>query len=149
MKDVSASLRLRTAADSELESVYALLRSSGLPVEGVKEHFSHFIIAETGTTIVGSVGLEFYGGTCLLRSLAVSSEYRHLGIGGMLVDAALLAAERNRAKKVILLTETAEKYFRKWGFRVIDAKNVWGGILASTQFTGTCHLTAVCMEKNI
>ena len=123
-----------------------LLESVSLPILGVDEHLHHFLVAEKGGAIVGVIGLEMYGETALLRSAAVISDLQQTGIGGLLYSRNLEQARRLGVTRLILLTNTAEGYFARKGFRKIDQGSVTGPITASVEFTGACPSHATCME---
>ena len=49
---------LRAAKEDDRARVLALLEATALPIEGVAEHFDSFIVAASGTVVVGAAGLE-------------------------------------------------------------------------------------------
>jgi amino-acid N-acetyltransferase len=136
---------IRQAIESDLTSIEALLRASGLPTEGVAVYLPHFVVADAASGIVGCGGIEFHGCHALIRSIAVVEHARRAGVGRMLV-ARLLAACRERAvRSVGLLTTTAEDYFAGQGFVRIAREDVPAPLLASSQFQGVCPGSAVAM----
>ncbi|MBI5474449.1 MAG: GNAT family N-acetyltransferase [Ignavibacteriae bacterium] len=137
---------IRQANEADYAAVAALLTSASLPIEGVEVHFRNFLVAESVGDIVGAIGMEVYDDTALLRSAVVHPSQQNKGIGSMLYNNLIETATSLGVKRLILLTNTAEKYFAKKGFRKIDAKLVAGPITQSVEFTGACPSTAVCME---
>jgi len=137
---------VRQATQSDLTAIKQLLESASLPTLGVAEHVQHFLVAEKEGTIVGTIGLEVYGETALLRSAAIVSNLQRTGIGSLLYARNRDQAERLGVKRLILLTNTAEAYFERKGFSKIDQKSVAGPITASVEFTGACPSHAACME---
>ncbi|CAB5154188.1 arsenic resistance N-acetyltransferase ArsN2 [Burkholderia cenocepacia] len=136
---------IRQATESDLASIEALLRASGLPTEGVALYLPHFVVADAASGIVGCGGIEFHGRHALVRSIAVVEHARRAGLGQMLV-ARLLAECRARAiQSVGLLTTTAEDYFADQGFVRIVREAVPQPLLASSQFQGVCPGSAVAM----
>ncbi|RQS83886.1 arsenic resistance N-acetyltransferase ArsN2 [Burkholderia seminalis] len=136
---------VRRATESDLASIEALLRASGLPTEGVALSLPHFVVADAASGIVGCGGIEFHGRHALVRSIAVVEHARRAGVGRMLV-ARLLAECRARAVRSIgLLTTTAEDYFAGQGFVRIAREDVPEPLLASSQFQGVCPGSAVAM----
>ncbi|MCA8423267.1 arsenic resistance N-acetyltransferase ArsN2 [Burkholderia seminalis] len=136
---------VRQATESDLASIEALLRASGLPTEGVALSLPHFVVADAASGIVGCGGIEFHGRHALVRSIAVVEHARRAGVGRMLV-ARLLAECRARAVRSIgLLTTTAEDYFAGQGFVRIVREDVPEPLLASSQFQGVCPGSAVAM----
>jgi amino-acid N-acetyltransferase len=146
--DVTA-ITYRNAGQGSLAGVLDLLRQASLPTAGVQEHFSTFLVAEQDDRVIGAIGLEIYGDTALLRSAVVAPEFRNAGIGsGLFSRAHQLAAERD-VRRLILLTDTAEEFFRRKGFVTIPAAGVQGPVTSSVEFTGACPSTAVCMELRL
>ena len=140
------SVRIRNASEADYDAVAALLEAASLPTEGVAEHLRHFLVAENGDGIVGAIGLEVYGDTAFLRSAVVQPTQQSKGIGGLLYNQLIDNAKVLGISRLILLTDTAEKYFGRKGFRKIDAQSVTGPITTSVEFTGACPSHAVCME---
>jgi amino-acid N-acetyltransferase len=130
---------------NEREAVEALLRAAGLPIEGVAEHIQSFFAALTAGALVGVVGMEYYGDVALLRSATVVDSARGRGIGSLLTAHALHAAEQRGVARVYLLTETAERFFQRHGFRSIPRSEAAPELSASAEFRGCCPETAVCM----
>jgi len=81
--------QLRSAAPPDLAAVERLLTASSLPLEGVREALSTFVVAESGGDIVGVAGLEVCCDNALLRSVAVQPEWRSHGLGRALVTRVL------------------------------------------------------------
>jgi amino-acid N-acetyltransferase len=142
MTDVS----IRIVNDADYEAVAKLLADARLPTLGVKEHFQHYLVAENETGIVGSIGLEMYGETALLRSAVVHPSHRNGGIGSLFYHRLHALAKALGVSRLILLTNTAEKYFERKGFVKIDQESVSGPITSSVEFTGACPSHAACME---
>jgi len=134
----------------ELERVLALLQRLGLPVAGLAEHAgTAFVARERGGAIVGSAALEVHGSEALLRSVAVEPAWQGSGLGRRLTEAALGLASRLGLSRVYLLTETAEKFFPKFGFREVKRDEVPAGVRDSVEFRLACPASAVAMEKRL
>jgi amino-acid N-acetyltransferase len=143
------TLAVRHTRPDDLPAVLALLAEASLPTEGVEEHFTDFLVAGETGRVTGAIGLEIYGDTALLRSAVVAPAHRSAGLGSALFeDIRALAAARG-VRRLILLTNTAEEYFRRKGFVSIPAASVRGPVTASVEFTGACPSTAVCMELRL
>ncbi len=109
-------MRIRNATSADLPAVENLLSASDLPLDGVKDNFSNFVVAEDDGKIAGAIGLEEFGAVALLRSAVVSPEHRGSGVGRRLVERLLEGAEVAGIEELYLLTTTAEKYFPRFGF---------------------------------
>jgi len=142
-------MRIRNATDLDLSAVENLLTASDLPLAGVRDNFSSFIVAEEAGEIAGAIGLEEYGSAALLRSAVVSPEHRGSGIGGKLVEQLLEQAEEAGIEELYLLTTTAEKYFPRFGFTLTTRSAVPDSVKASAEFQGACPDTAVVMKRRV
>ena len=133
----------------DTERVRKLLEAARLPtVILTSDHGSLWMMEEGGATAVG--GFEFYGEDALLRSVAVDEPHRGGGLGGRLTDELLAIAAGRGVRRVWLLTETAEGFFAKKGFRRVERSAITNeALLNSPEFTFVCSKTAVCMMKAI
>lgn len=68
---------IRRARPTDRVAAEALLRAATLPLEGVSDHLDAFLIAEDKSSrTLGVAGLEIYGASALLRSVAVEARRR-------------------------------------------------------------------------
>jgi amino-acid N-acetyltransferase len=139
-------IRIAGAAASDLPAIKQLLLNNDLPTAGVDEHWKTFIVARDGDTVVACGGSEAYELAALLRSVAVHPDYRSLGIGRKIVRQLLDRLASRGIREFYLLTTTAQEYFRKRGFKVIDRDEVHPQLLGSEEFRGACPDSAVCMR---
>jgi amino-acid N-acetyltransferase len=142
-------MKIREATNRDLDAVESLLSENDLPLEGVKENFSDFVVAEDAGEIAGAIGLERFGSVALLRSAVVSPEHRGSGVGRKLVEKVLERAERDGIEELFLLTTTAEKYFPRFGFAPTSRSAVPPAVRASAEFQGACPDTAIVMKRRI
>jgi amino-acid N-acetyltransferase len=126
--------------------VAALLEREHLPLDGLRQHFENAIVARAGTRIVGCSAVEVYEGGALLRSVAVDAEYRGAGVGRDLTEAAIQLATRRLVPAIYLLTTTAEPFFRKFNFEIVDRADVPASVLVSAEFTSACPSSAIIMR---
>jgi len=142
-------MQIRNATDSDLSAVESLLEASDLPINGVRDNFSSFVVADDDGAIAGAIGLEKYGSVALLRSAVVSPHHRGSGIGRRLVEQLLERAEEAGVDELFLLTTTAEKYFPKFGFTRTTRSAVPDSLKSSAEFRGACPDTAIVMSRPI
>jgi len=146
---VAADPRIRGACQDDWPAVEALLRASGLPLEGAADHFADFVVAESAGRLVASAGLETHGGEGLLRSVAVSPEARGAGVGRGVVDAVVALARRRGLRRLHLLTTGAAAYFTRRGFRTRDRSTAPACLHASAEFRGACPAGATFMTLRL
>ena len=134
----------------EASSVIGLIQRCGLPVDDLNsEKLHHFLAARKGGQIVGVVGLEIVGDAALLRSLCVDAEFRKSGTASRLITAIERYANDRNIQSLFLLTQTAEAFFRKCGYRQIERNTVPEGICQTNEFKQLCPDTAVCLTKRV
>jgi amino-acid N-acetyltransferase len=140
---------IRRAQSSDFTQITQLLESDALPLDGVPHHLDNFLVADLDGKVVGTIGLEIYGENALLRSAVVTPSNRNRGLGTLLYNALLEYAKKRGVKRLVLLTNTAEEYFRRKGFVRIDRASLTGPVTTSAEFTGACPSSAVCMELTL
>lgn len=140
---------LRAATADDLPAIISLLKASELPYEDVIPGKQDFIVAVSGNSIVGVVGLERAGPYGLLRSLAVDAGQRNKGLGKALLDEMLLHAWIKGAGEIYILTTTAAGFFKKHGFEAAVRSDAPKIIQNTTEFRTVCPVSAVCMRKKI
>jgi len=140
-------VKIRNASTADLSAVEGLLTANDLPIQGVRENFAGFLVAEEEGVVVGAIGLESFDSVALLRSAVVARHLRSTGVGRQLVERALERADREGVNDVYLLTTTAEDYFPRFGFDRTDRDGVPDALKVSQEFRGACPETAVVMTR--
>ncbi len=136
---------VREATKADWLNIAALLTRADLPLAGAEDHLCGFVVAVRGEEVLGCAGLERYGATGLLRSVAIEAAERGLGLGARLVGRILQQAEAQGIDQVVLLTETARDYFPRFSFRTIARNGAPAPTLASLEFTTLCPESATVM----
>jgi len=144
----SSAAELRAARVADLPAIEHLLTTAQLPLAGVAESLSGFVVAESDGAIVGSAALEVCCDNALLRSVAVAPEWRSRGLGRALVTRVIADAEARGLRALYLLTTTAEHYFPSFGFREITRADVPGDVRSTEEFRSACPASAVVMCRN-
>ena len=142
-------LVIRKASSSDLPVLTKLLESVTLPTAGLADHVGNFLVAESCGIPIGSIGLEVYGDTALVRSAAVLREFQGKGIGERMYGVLVSYARELGVKELVLLTTTAEGYFQRRGFETVDRESVTGAVTASREFKDACPASATVMRKKI
>jgi len=145
IRSATAEVAVRPANANDLPAVEDLLTRSKLPLDGVKEALSSFVVAERDGAIVGVAGLERLGDYALLRSAAVDPEWRGRGLGRTLVDRVISDAQSAGVRALYLLTTTAEQYFPTFGFRETTRDAVPAELQRTAEFTDACPASATVM----
>ncbi|WP_408408913.1 GNAT family N-acetyltransferase [Paraburkholderia sediminicola] len=109
-----------------------------------------FLVAEdVDGKIVGSVGLERFGRSALLRSLTTAGKARKEGFSTRLLTQAEVLARASDVSDLWLLTTTAAGFFRRAGYADAERGAASAEVQASTQFAELCPASAVCMTKRL
>lgn len=146
---------IRPAGSHDLAAVESLLTESGLPTEGIADLLGHqasdFFVAEApgedSPRLVGVAGLEVCCNNALLRSVAVRPEWRSTGVGRELVRRIVCHAEARGINALYLLTMTAEHYFPRFGFELVERDMVPPEIAATCEFKSACPASAKAMMR--
>jgi arsenate reductase len=137
------------AAPEELEPIKALLTALHLPTADLGRPNQTFIVARSGSELVGCIGIEQLGEDALLRSFAVAPRWQGAHVGTALHERALAEAARRGTRAVHLLTTTAEDFFARSGYTRIDRRDVPAAVAASAEFRTCCPSSAVCMTRTL
>jgi amino-acid N-acetyltransferase len=143
------SIQIDNVRPEEKESVVNLLKEADLLTEDLPDGLRNFLLAKQDGALVGVAGLELFGPVGLLRSVAVSQAHQGKGIAGQLVEQLLADADKQELQAVYLITTTADHYFNRYGFAVVNREQVPDAIQQTRQFSGLCPSSAVVMKRNL
>ena len=130
-----------------LQEVEKLLLTVNLPIEGVKESFSNFFIAQKKNMIIGCAGIEIYEEVGLLRSVAIIPSSQKQGIGQMMVNKIEEFAIEEGIKNLYLLTDTAEQFFLRLNYKKIARERTDSRIKQTIEFTTICTSATVMVKE--
>jgi amino-acid N-acetyltransferase len=115
---MSSQPTIRNGQAADLPAVLTVLQDAGLPTADLESARSlHMWLLEAEESLIGVIGLERFGVYALLRSLAVAPSYRQRGMGRRLVARLERDAQADGVEQLVLLTETADKFFGAMGTR--------------------------------
>jgi N-acetylglutamate synthase-like GNAT family acetyltransferase len=140
---------IATAADRP--AVRSLLVQAGLPVVDLDfaSELVFWVVRDDSGRPIGAIGLERHGDVGLLRSLVVAPGQRSRGLGKTLVRMLEARANVIGLAQLVLLTETAEEFFRQLGYTVIDRDRAPIAVTFSAEFRTLCPSSAACMTKHL
>jgi amino-acid N-acetyltransferase len=125
-----------------------LLAACSLPNSDISaKNLQHFFGCGEESNPGGVVGVELYGDIALLRSLAVHKDARGKGCGKRLVQEVEQYAQRSGAKRLYLLTTTAETFFEGLKYVPVSRESLPEAIRSTTQFSSLCSTSATVMFK--
>jgi len=141
---------IRRGTSADLPRVVALLSATGLPTADLPgiPHLDLWVMELAGS-VAGVIALERFGVEGLVRSLAVTPPYRNRGYGAQLVDRLEADARREGVRHLVLLTETADAFFRSRGYSLIDRGSVSLAVKQSAEFRSLCPASATCLSKSL
>ncbi len=141
---------IRPARAADFGAVTTLLRGAGLPVEDLSEAcMVDFLVASSGGSLAGAVGLEAFSQVGLLRSLVVDPDSPAAGTGRQLVAALEALARRRGLAELWLLTVDADRYFARLGYRAAERDDAPRAIRETAEFSLLCPGTATLMQKSL
>jgi amino-acid N-acetyltransferase len=140
--------RLMVAHGSLKQDVISLLRQNKLPVSDLDDTKTLFALLR-GKLVIGTAGLEFFHDCALLRSLSVRKDSQGKGLGKLITRQLEQICRERGIADIYLLTETAEGFFNKEGYRVMDRTNAPLSIRNSSEFTTVCSSTGILMHKRV
>ncbi|HYV01497.1 MAG TPA: GNAT family N-acetyltransferase, partial [Actinomycetota bacterium] len=100
-------------------------------------------------SLAATATLEDLRGEGYLRSVAVRPELRGKGVGTLMVAGALRHARERGLSRVWLLTESAEPFFGRLGFRTVGRDDLPESIRTSRQVAEGCAPSAVPMARDL
>ena len=142
---LGGGVSVRPAEPADLPAIERLLTVSSLPLDGVRDALDGFVVAQSGDDLVGVAGLEVCCDNALLRSVAVSPDWRSRGLGRALVTRVISDAEARGIRALYLLTTTAERYFPSFGFHQIPREDVPADVRKTGEFQSVCCASAAVM----
>ena len=139
------AVKIKLAPQEDFFQIHELLIENGLPTVGVDSGAGNYYIVG-GQEIRGVIGVERYGMSVMLRSLAVKPQFRNGGVAGELIDYALRAIKGTGVTDIYLLTNTAERYLARFGFAKIERGEIPNHILATSALGDACPSSSTCMH---
>ncbi len=139
--------RLATTADRP--ALIDLLTQVDLLTDDLPDDLSTFTMAFDDDKLVGAAGVEVFGTTALLRSVAVSPAYQNKHIGRQIIESSLKIADDQGVNMLYLITTTADRYFKRLGFSRVDRTNVPDTVAQTRQFSDLCPASSVVMQKEV
>lgn len=139
---VSGAANFRSAVED-------MLTAEKLPVSDLPASLDNFLVAQENDLIVGTAGIEVYGEHGLLRSVAVNPALRNKGVAALLLGQIENLAQGKGLKAIFLLTETAQEYFSRKGYKTIGRADVPAEVQRSSEFSSVCPQSAIVMMKTL
>jgi amino-acid N-acetyltransferase len=142
-------MRIDRATPADTPAVEDLLRDAHLPLEGAAHALSRGVVARDDDVIVGAAAIERYGPAGLLRSVVVAPDRRGTGVGRQIVAAAEALARDEGMRELYLITETAETWFPRLGYEVVERPVAEAAVGDSIELTTVCRDTGVPMRRRL
>lgn len=140
------AMHIEPAQPTDQAAIVALLEQGHLLTEDLPIGLPDFVIAKEEGQPIGVAGLQRFGSVGLLRSIAVDPRYQGKQIAAQLVTRLLETAQRSSLQEVYLITNTADRYFERYGFQPINRQEVPAAIQQTQQFSDLCPSSAIVMK---
>ena len=144
----SLEIQTQKLTDNDLAKFIEILLVNELCYEDVPKLRETFSKVTYGEEVAGYFGIEKFGSVGLLRSVVMTDQMRGKGVGKRLLDAAFAQSISLQLESLYLLTNTAEGFFAKFGFEVVERKSAPESVQESHEFKSFCPDSAVCMVKH-
>jgi len=132
-----------------MDGVLSLLAASDLTDAGLAEEAAVLLVVRKADAIIACAAFKADGSDALLRSVAVAPSERGRGLGVELVNRIETEAKLRGVSTLYLLTTTAEGFFRKMGYAVIDRSVVPSVVRTSAEFSACASAGATAMVRHI
>lgn len=139
------AVKIKLAEQEDFLQIHKLLIENGLPTAGADFGKGNYYIAGD-QEIMGVIGIERYGTSVMLRSLAVKPQYRKAGVARNLIDYVFQTLKSTGARDIYLLTNTAEGYLAQYGFAKIERSSVPDHVLSTSALGDVCPSCSTCMH---
>jgi len=134
---------------THLTDIETLLQECALPFEDCKEQLDNFYGITSGNNLIVLGALQIKDPVALLRSVAVLEANRGMGLAVRMTRHLLELARTNGVRDIYLLTESAEHYFTRFGFQVVERKSLPAYIQFTRQFESLCPTSAQAMHLKL
>jgi len=142
-------MKVRKAINDDIEQIKRILRDLDLVSENVEDHLQDFLVLTDNKRITGCIGIEIYEKVALLRSLGVVPAFQKQGYGLQLLQRIEVLAENKSVSSLYLLTNTADKFFSKFGYATINREDAPLTISKTREFSELCPTTSIFMKKEL
>lgn len=133
----------------QFDSVFELLAEAKLDFSDLKQSNIRLFRFEEDGLLIGICGLESFDDQALLRSVAVTKEFQGKGFGKEMVAQMEQVAKQSGIKSLYLLTTTAAGFFKSIGYQQINRDDFAETLKQTSQFSGLCPVSAICMKKEM
>jgi amino-acid N-acetyltransferase len=147
---ISAQPCIRSGRPADLPAALRLLQASGLPTADLTSTEAlRLWVLEIRDSVEGVIALQRFGEDALLRSLAVAPEHRQRGYGRELVARLETNARADGVRTLVLLTETAHRFFQSLGYETVERQVASEEMRQCAEFRALCPASAMCMSKTL
>jgi amino-acid N-acetyltransferase len=112
------TVNIRSAETCDIPDIKSILSQYILETGLLDDNIDRFVVAETGSMIVGCACLDTNVSVVELRSIAVLPRWKNKGIGRRLFET-LMQSAKGMADRIYVRT-TSRGFFEKIGFKALD-----------------------------
>ena len=131
---------------NDLPNILNLLSYYNLITQDIDLNKQYFLGFKQQKDCVAIGALEFHRPYALIRSVVVSPEHQHKGYAKIICQALFQHALSEKIIELYLLTETADEFFSRQGFELIDRDTAPQIIKSTPQFNTLCPGDARVMK---
>ena len=155
--------KIRQAGIDDAENIFQLIRKNpeellSRPIADIVQNIDRFLVCIYKENLIGAVSWQILpeigaprNPSVEIKSLAVESEFRKMGVGRLLVTSAIAQIEKLHPAQIIALTFTPP-FFRKLGFVAVPKEKlmhkIYAGCVNCTKYDSpfTCPEVAMAYK---
>jgi amino-acid N-acetyltransferase len=131
------------------EQMFKLLKDNNLSAEGLlDDHVLRYALIGN-QQLIGIGALTIFQDEAMLRSVSVNKDHQENGVGRSLVQQIIREARSDNLNTLYLLTDTAEGFFKKLGFKTISRKELPVVFDQDILVQSACSLSSAVMKLNL
>jgi amino-acid N-acetyltransferase len=135
------------ASSRDLVPIRGLLEAAGLPTNDLESARPEFVVIREEGRVIAAGALQRFRSSALLRSVVVAADRRRSGLRRAIVGELERSARAAQVGQLVLLTQTAQEFFARQGYRVIERGNAPQDMQGSEESGSLCPSSAACMAK--
>lgn len=133
--------------ENKSDIVSELLQQNNLSTEGITEKNVQFFAMYEEEIVLGIGAFTVCGEFAMLRSVCINHRYQKRGLGNVLCNQLFIKAKELGLENIYLLTDTAERFFKKQNFNRIKREELPKVLENNILVQSACSMNSVVMHR--
>lgn len=133
--------------ENKSDIVSELLQQNNLYTEGITEKNVQFFAMYEEEIVLGIGAFTVCGEFAMLRSVCINHRYQKRGLGNVLCNQLFIKAKELGLENIYLLTDTAERFFKKQNFNRIKREELPKVLENNILVQSACSMNSVVMHR--